>query len=100
MEHQEGRATTHPSKKGCWKVLEIAFERVPRRVLRRGLTEGFRGRKGSEKGSSETKGFMGCSPLIRAWNIVGAPVILVLFTCQNHTIVVRNTMLWVSRSGV
>ena len=33
------------------RVLETAFEKVLRRVLRRCLAVGFRGRKGSEKGS-------------------------------------------------
>ena len=33
------------------RVLETAFEKVLRRVLRRYLAVGFRGRKGSEKGS-------------------------------------------------
>ena len=33
------------------RVLETAFEKVLRRVLRRCLGVGFRGRKGSEKGS-------------------------------------------------
>ena len=41
----------HASKKGSWKVLEIAFEKVLRRVLRRCLAVGFEGREGSEKGS-------------------------------------------------
>ena len=34
-------------------ILETAFEKVPRRVLRSCLAVGFRGRKGSEKGSQK-----------------------------------------------
>ena len=41
----------HASKKGSEKVLEAAFEKVLRRVLRRCLAVGFKGRKGSKKGS-------------------------------------------------
>ena len=41
----------HASKKGSQKVLETAFEKVLRRVLRRCLTVEFKGRKGSKKGS-------------------------------------------------
>ena len=33
------------------RVLETAFEKVLRRVLRRRLAVGFKGKKGSEKGS-------------------------------------------------
>ena len=33
------------------RVLETAFEKVLRRVLRRSLAVGFNGKKGSEKGS-------------------------------------------------
>ena len=33
------------------RVLETAFEKVLRRVLRRRLAMGFKGRKGSKKGS-------------------------------------------------
>ena len=33
------------------RVLEIAFEKVLRRVLRRCLAVGFRGKKGCDKGS-------------------------------------------------
>ena len=49
--HQGSRATTRLLRRVAGRVLEIAFEKVLRRVLRRWLAVGFRGRKGSEKGS-------------------------------------------------
>ena len=49
--HTKGVVRQQASKKGSWKVLEIAFEKVLRRVLRRCLAVDFEGRKGSEKGS-------------------------------------------------
>ena len=50
-----GSCDNTPSKKGLRNVLETAFEKVLRRVLRRCLTLGFRGRQASEKG--QEKGF-------------------------------------------
>ena len=49
--HQRGRATTRLLRRVLRRVLETAFEKVLRRVPRRCLAVGFRGRKGSEKGS-------------------------------------------------
>ena len=44
-------ATTRLLGRVLRRVLETAFEKVLRRVLRRRLAVGFRGRKGSKKGS-------------------------------------------------
>ena len=44
-------ATTRLLRRVLRRVFETAFEKVLRRVLRRCLAVGFRGRKGSEKGS-------------------------------------------------
>ena len=49
--HTKGVVRQHASKKGSQKVLETAFEEVLRRVLGRCLAVGFKGRKGSKKGS-------------------------------------------------
>ena len=49
--HTKGVVGQHASKKGSEKVLEIAFEKVLRRVLRSFLVVGFDGREGSEKRS-------------------------------------------------
>ena len=46
-----GHALTRLLRRVLRRVLETAFEKVLRRVLTRCLAMGFRGRKGSEKGS-------------------------------------------------
>ena len=48
--HQGGRATTRLLGWVLGRVLDIVFEKVPRRVLGRCLAVGFRGKKGSEEG--------------------------------------------------
>ena len=49
--HQRGRATTRLLRRVLRRVLKTAFEKVLKGVLRRCLVVGFRGRRGSEKGS-------------------------------------------------